>query len=88
MTGVRTARRDRLLLVGSAQEVIDKFLWDHEILGHERFLAPLGLGGLCFADTARSVEILATEILAAVRRETGSLVTSVDPMPCPGRRSN
>ena len=59
------------LFAGSPQEVIDKILWEHELLGHDRFLAQVGLGGLPFADTARSIELLATEVLPAVRRETG-----------------
>jgi probable LLM family oxidoreductase len=58
------------LFAGSPQEVIDKILWEHELLGHDRFLAQIGLGGLPFADTARSIELLATEILPVVRRET------------------
>ena len=60
------------LFAGSPQEVIDKILWEHELLGHDRFLAQIGLGGLPFADTARSIELLATEVLPAVRRETTS----------------
>lgn len=59
------------LFAGSPQEVIDKILWEHELLGHDRFLAQIGLGGLPFADTARSIELLATEVLPVVRRETG-----------------
>ena len=58
------------LFAGSPQEVIDKILWEHELLGHDRFLAQIGLGGLPFADTARSIELLATEVLPVVRRET------------------
>ena len=60
------------LFVGSPQEVVDKILWEHELLGHDRFLAQIGLGGLPFADTARSIELLATEVLPVVRRETGA----------------
>jgi len=59
------------LFAGSPQEVIDKILWEHELLGHDRFLAQVGLGGLPFAATARSIELLATEVLPVVRRETG-----------------
>ena len=40
------------------------------MLGHDRFLAQVDLGGLPFADTARSIELLATEVLPVVRRET------------------
>jgi probable LLM family oxidoreductase len=60
------------LFVGSPQEIIDKILWEREILGHGRFLAQVGLGGLPFAATARSIELLATEILPTVRRETAA----------------
>jgi alkanesulfonate monooxygenase SsuD/methylene tetrahydromethanopterin reductase-like flavin-dependent oxidoreductase (luciferase family) len=58
------------LFAGSPQEIVDKILWEHELLGHNRFLAQIGLGGLPFADTARSIELLATEVLPVVRRET------------------
>ena len=58
------------LFAGSPQEVIDKILWEHEVLGHDRFLAQIGLGGLPFSDTARSIELLATEVLPTVRRAT------------------
>jgi probable LLM family oxidoreductase len=58
------------LFAGSPQEVVDKILWEHELLGHDRFLAQVGLGGLPFADAARSIELLATDVLPAIRRET------------------
>ena len=61
---------DGALFAGSPQEVIDKILWEHELLGHDRFLAQIGLGGLPFSETARSIEILATEVLPVLRRET------------------
>jgi probable LLM family oxidoreductase len=59
------------LFAGSPQEIVDKVLWERELLGHDRFLAQIGLGGLPFADTARSIELLATEVLPAVRRDAG-----------------
>jgi len=55
------------LFAGSPAEIIDKILWEHEVLGHTRFLAQVGLGGLSQADTLRSIELLATEVLPAVR---------------------
>ena len=63
---------DGALFVGSPQEIIDKILWEFEILGHDRFLAQIGLGGLPFAATAHSIELLATEVLPVIRRETAS----------------
>ncbi len=60
------------LFAGSPQQVIDKILWEHELLGHDRFLAQIGLGGLPFAATARSIELLATDVLPTIRRETAA----------------
>ena len=65
------------LFAGSPQEIIDKVLWEHELLGHDRFLAQVGLGGLPFADTARSIELLATEVLPVIRRETAGAIEEV-----------
>ncbi|MCU1639323.1 MAG: luciferase [Microbacteriaceae bacterium] len=62
------------LFAGSPSEIIDKILWEHEILGHTRFLAQVGLGGLSQRDTLASIELLATEILPAVRAATHTLV--------------
>jgi probable LLM family oxidoreductase len=55
------------LFAGSPAEIVDKILWEHEILGHTRFLAQVGLGGLSQAATLRSIELLATDVLPAVR---------------------
>lgn len=60
------------LFAGSPAEIVDKILWEHELLGHDRFLAQVGLGGLPFSETARSIELLATEILPAVRQALGT----------------
>jgi alkanesulfonate monooxygenase SsuD/methylene tetrahydromethanopterin reductase-like flavin-dependent oxidoreductase (luciferase family) len=52
------------------EQVIEKFLWEHELLGLDRFPARIGLGGLLFVRTACSSELLATEVLPVIRRET------------------
>jgi probable LLM family oxidoreductase len=59
------------LFAGSPAEIVDKILWEHELLGHSRFLAQVGLGGLSQADTLRSIELLATDVLPAVRAAIG-----------------
>ena len=56
------------LFAGSPAEIVDKILWEHEMLGHSRFLAQVGLGGLDQTATLRSIELLATEVLPQVRR--------------------
>jgi probable LLM family oxidoreductase len=55
------------LFAGSPAEIVDKILWEHELLGHTRFLAQIGLGGVPQAETLRSIELLATDVLPAVR---------------------
>ena len=45
-------------------------VYKRQTLGNNRYMAQIGLGGLPFAETARSIEILATEIMPAVNRET------------------
>jgi len=64
------------LFAGSPAEIVDKILWEHELLGHARFLAQVGLGGLSQADTLRSIELLATEVLPAVRSAIGESARS------------
>ena len=56
------------LLVGSPAEITERILATHEALGTSRFMAQVGLGTLPFAETAASVELLATEIVPAVKR--------------------
>lgn len=55
------------LVVGSPAEIVDKILWEHEVLGHDRFLAQVGLGSVAQDATLRSIELLATEVAPAVR---------------------
>ncbi|HWK88602.1 MAG TPA: LLM class flavin-dependent oxidoreductase [Longimicrobium sp.] len=57
------------LLVGSPQEVIDKILFQHEIFGHQRFLAQLTVGSMPHAGVMRAIELLGTQVAPAVRAE-------------------
>jgi probable LLM family oxidoreductase len=56
------------LLVGSPQEVIDKVLYEHELFGHERFLAQMTVGAVPHDKVMRSIELLGTVVAPAVRR--------------------
>jgi probable LLM family oxidoreductase len=56
--------------VGSPQQIIDKLLYQHELFGHQRFLAQIDLGGLPYSKVAQTIELLATEVAPVVRRET------------------
>jgi alkanesulfonate monooxygenase SsuD/methylene tetrahydromethanopterin reductase-like flavin-dependent oxidoreductase (luciferase family) len=59
------------LYVGSPAQITERILATHEALGTDRFMAQVGLGTLPFAETAASVELLATEIVPAVKKALG-----------------
>jgi probable LLM family oxidoreductase len=60
------------LLVGSPAEVIEKILFEHELFGHERFLAQVSVGPMPHAQIMRAIELLGTEVAPAVRKALGS----------------
>lgn len=60
------------LLVGSPSEVVEKILFEHELFGHERFLAQLSVGPMPHANIMRAVELLGTEVAPAVRKALGA----------------
>jgi alkanesulfonate monooxygenase SsuD/methylene tetrahydromethanopterin reductase-like flavin-dependent oxidoreductase (luciferase family) len=55
------------IFVGSPQEVVDKLMHERELFGIGRFLAQVDLGGLPYSKVAQAIELLATEVLPAVR---------------------
>jgi probable LLM family oxidoreductase len=55
------------MLLGSAQEVIDKILWEHELFGMTRFLIQFSVGTLPHAVIMRSIELYGTVVAPAVR---------------------
>jgi probable LLM family oxidoreductase len=56
--------------VGSQQQIIDKLLYQHEMFGHQRFMAQIDIGGLPYSKVAQTIELLATEVAPVIRRET------------------
>ena len=58
------------LFVGSPQQIIEKILHQHELFGHQRFIAQMDIGGLPFSKVAEGIEMLAIEVAPVVRRET------------------
>jgi probable LLM family oxidoreductase len=55
------------LLVGSPQQVTEKILAEHELFGHDRFLAQISVGTLPHEQVMRSTELFAAEVAPAVR---------------------
>jgi probable LLM family oxidoreductase len=57
------------LVVGSPEQVVEKILFQHELFGHQRFLAQISVGDLPHPKVLRAIELLGTEVAPAVRAE-------------------
>lgn len=58
------------LLVGSPQQVTEKILFQHEIFGHQRFLAQISLGAMPHDRVMRALQLFGEEVAPAVRKAT------------------
>lgn len=56
--------------IGSTQEVIEKILYQHELFGHQRYIAQMDFGGVPFSQLKRNIETIGKEILPAIRKYT------------------
>jgi probable LLM family oxidoreductase len=57
------------LAVGSVGEVTEKLLFEHELFGHQRYLAQMSVGAVAHRDVMRSIELFGTEVAPVVRDE-------------------
>ena len=57
------------LAVGSPEQVIEKILYQHEKLGHQRYLMQMSVGTMPHAQTMRSIELFGTKVAPVVRKE-------------------
>ncbi|MFJ4835765.1 LLM class flavin-dependent oxidoreductase [Streptomyces sp. NPDC088747] len=64
------------LMTGSPQEVIDKILTERELLGTDRFMGQIDFGGMPHGMVNDSVELLATEVAPAIRKETATNIAT------------
>lgn len=60
------------LLVGSAQEVTEKILYEQEILGLTRFLLHISVGTMPHNKVMKAIELLGTKVAPEVRKHTKS----------------
>jgi probable LLM family oxidoreductase len=60
------------LLVGDVHEVTEKILYEHELFGHQRFLAQFTVGSMPHDKVMRSIELLGTKVAPAVRQALGT----------------
>ena len=63
------------LVVGSPEDVVEKILFQHELFGHDRFLAQISVGNVPHAQVLRAIELFGTEVAPAVRKELACSTT-------------
>jgi probable LLM family oxidoreductase len=65
------------LAVGSVEQVAEKILYEHELFGHQRYIAQMSVGAVSHADVLRSIELFAGEVAPIVRTEVARREASV-----------
>ncbi|WP_085994336.1 LLM class flavin-dependent oxidoreductase [Oceanobacillus senegalensis] len=56
--------------IGSPQQIIEKLLYQHEMFGHQRYIAQIDFGGVPFDKLMKNMELIGNEILPAVKKYT------------------
>lgn len=56
--------------IGSPQQIIEKILYQHEVFGHQRYIAQMDFGGISFTNLKKNIDIIGTEILPAIKKHT------------------
>jgi probable LLM family oxidoreductase len=54
---------------GSPEQVAEKLLFEHELFGHQRYIAQMSVGAVHHAEVLRSMELFGTEVAPVVRAE-------------------
>ena len=62
----RTA--NQILAVGSAEELAEKILYQHELFGHLRFMGQFDMGNQPLARVEKAIDLLANKVAPIVRR--------------------
>jgi probable LLM family oxidoreductase len=57
------------LAAGSPEEVAEKLLFEHELFGHDRYVAQMSVGAVAHRDVLRSMELFGTQVAPLVRAE-------------------
>lgn len=54
---------------GSPEQVAEKLLYEHELFGHDRYIAQMSVGAVAHRDVLRSMELFGTQVAPVVREE-------------------
>jgi probable LLM family oxidoreductase len=57
------------LAVGSPEQVAEKLLYEHELFGHQRYIAQMSVGAVAHREVLRSMELFGTQVAPVVRQE-------------------
>jgi probable LLM family oxidoreductase len=66
------------LAVGSIEQVVEKLLFEHELFGHDRYIAQMSVGAVAHRDVMRSIELYGTEVAPRVRAEVNRRAAPAD----------
>ena len=69
------------LAAGSPEQVAEKLLFEHELFGHDRYIAQMSVGAVDHADVLRSMELFGTQVAPLVREETSRRAVSSQAAP-------
>ncbi|GAF20780.1 LOW QUALITY PROTEIN: luciferase-like monooxygenase [Bacillus sp. JCM 19047] len=59
-----------VLNVAVLSKLLKRFLYQYELFGHQRYIAQLDFGGVPFEELKKNLELIATDILPAIRKYT------------------
>ena len=59
-----------IMNIGSPEEIIEKILYQHEVFGHQRYIAQIDFGGMPFDQIKKNIDLIGTKILPAIRKYT------------------
>jgi alkanesulfonate monooxygenase SsuD/methylene tetrahydromethanopterin reductase-like flavin-dependent oxidoreductase (luciferase family) len=60
-----------MVFAGGPNEVAERILHLHQLLGHTRQILQMDVGGMPHASFLKSIELLGTEVLPQIRNELG-----------------
>jgi alkanesulfonate monooxygenase SsuD/methylene tetrahydromethanopterin reductase-like flavin-dependent oxidoreductase (luciferase family) len=61
-----------MVFAGSPDEIAERILHLHELLGHSRQILQMDVGGMPHAAVLKSIELLGTKVLPQLRKELGA----------------
>jgi probable LLM family oxidoreductase len=67
------------LAVGSPEQVAEKLLYEHELFGHQRYIAQMSVGAVAHRDVLRSMELFGTQVAPVVREEVARREAAREP---------